>query len=143
MLKQLAAVLLCVALSASLLYASSTTLTYDLPLCNAAPCAAGTGYTDGSPFTLAMVAGTTVYYNLNTAPTISSTKLWLPVSVLPAATTMTYTFTGLTPGKWVFAVTVTDTLGSESALSNAVLKTILVLPNAPKNLVIPGGVNYV
>lgn len=72
---------------------------------------------DGSPLT--DLAGYRVYIS-QTMPLTKTASPWVAVD---SATT--YTFTGLSPGVYYFAVTAMDLFGNESAFSNEASKAIL------------------
>ena len=119
-------------LAVRLVFAGSAILTWNAP----------TTYTDGTVMPLSNVGSYTIYSG-STATNMTN-KLTLPIiATWPSLAIMTYTVNNLGPGTLYFGVSCTDILGSESGKSNIMSKNIILTPNAPSNLIIPGGVNYV
>lgn len=102
---------------------------------------APTAYTDGTTLPLSGITAYNIYYGAS--PAAMTTKLALPImAAWPSLSTMSYTVNNVGAGTWYFAVSCS--VGTaESGFSNIVSKTIVLVPNAPSNLIIPGGVNYV
>jgi len=73
---------------------------------------------DGSPLVLSEIAGYRVYYG-------SSIDTLLLVDDINDYSITDYAFNNLSQGTHFFAITVYDTYGDESALSNVASKTIL------------------